>query len=138
MKAKKALISTLNSFWQFLPVLLAVVFLIGMALVLIPSGFYQKVFTGSRIADPFLGAVLGGIMAGNPATSYIIAGELQKSGVGLIAVVAFLVSWVTVGVVQFPAESLMLGKRFALARNLTSFFFSIIVALFVYLTLNFL
>jgi len=136
METKKAFISTLNSFWQFLPVLLAVVMLVSLALSLIPPGFYQKVFTGNGLTDAFLGAVLGSIMAGNPATSYVIAGELQKAGIGTVAIAAFLLSWVTVGIVQLPAESLMLGKKFALARNVVSFLFSIAIALLVRLTLG--
>jgi hypothetical protein len=35
---------------------------------------------------------------------------------------------VTVGFVQLPAESMILGKRFALLRNLFSFVLAIIVA----------
>ncbi len=136
MEVKKALASTLKSFWQFLPVLLAIVFLVSMVLALVSPNFYKEIFTGSGIANSFLGAVLGSIMTGNPATSYVIAGELQKSGIGIIAIAAFLASWVTVGIVQFPAESLMLGRKFALTRNLTSFVFSIVVAFFVYLILR--
>lgn len=136
MEAKKALISTSNSFRQFLPVLLAVLFLVSMVLVLVPFNFYQQVFTGRRITDSFLGAILGSIMAGNPATSYIIGGELQKIGISKIAIFAFLISWVTVGIVQFPAESLMLGRKFALARNFISFLFSIIIALCINFTLG--
>ena len=136
MKAKKALISTLNSFKQFLPVLFAVLLLISIVLVLVPFNFYQQLFTGRRITDSFLGAILGSIMAGNPATSYIIGGELQKTGISKIAIFAFLISWVTVGIVQFPAESLMLGKKFALARNFINFLFSILIAFFIGFTLG--
>ena len=68
--------------------------------------------------------------------SYIFAGELLKQGISLIAVTAFIVSWVTVGIVQIPAESAILGKRFTLIRNLTAFIFAIIVAILTVLILN--
>ncbi len=74
--------------------------------------------------------------AGNPLTSYIIGGELQKNGIILAAVIAFILSWVTVGTVQLPAESLMLGKRFALVRNGISFVMAILVALLTVITLE--
>ena len=62
-------------------------------------------------------------------TSYVLGGELFKQGVSLVAVTAFLVAWVTVGLVQLPAESMILGKRFAITRNITAFILSIIVAI---------
>jgi len=46
-----------------------------------------------------------------------------------LAVTAFLVAWVTVGLVQLPAEVMMLGKKFAIIRNITAFIFAIIVAI---------
>ena len=78
--------------------------------------------------DSLIGAGIGSILAGNPVTSYIIGGELLTQGVSLAAVTAFLVAWVTVGLVQLPAESILLGKRFAITRNITSFVFAIIAA----------
>ena len=79
--------------------------------------------------DPFIGGAIGSILAGNPIESYVLGGEFIKQGVSLMAVTAFLVAWVTVGIVQLPAESLILGKKFAVARNILSFLFSIMVAL---------
>jgi len=76
-----------------------------------------------------LGSLVGSISAGNPITSYILGGEFLEQGVGLMAVTAFLVAWVTVGVIQLPAESIILGKKFAILRNLTSFIFAMIVAI---------
>ena len=61
-------------------------------------------------------------------TSYIIGGELLKNGVSLVAVLAFIVSWVTVGTVQLPAESLMLGRKFALLRNGISLIMAIAIS----------
>ena len=61
-------------------------------------------------------------------TSYIIGGELLKNGVSLVAVMAFIVSWVTVGTVQLPAESLMLGRKFALLRNGISLIMAIAIS----------
>jgi uncharacterized membrane protein YraQ (UPF0718 family) len=87
------------------------------------------VFKGNIISDTLLGAIFGSISAGNAVTSYIIGGELLKEGISLFAVAAFIVAWVTVGVVQFPAEAAILGKRFALLRNLLSFILSIAVAI---------
>ena len=85
-----------------------------------------------------IGALLGSVSAGNPITSYILAGEFLKQGVSLLAVTAFILAWVTVGLIQLPAESLMLGKKFAVARNTVSFVTAIAVAILTVVTLSFL
>jgi uncharacterized membrane protein YraQ (UPF0718 family) len=38
-------------------------------------------------------------------------------------------AWVTVGVIHFPLESSALGRRFALARNLSAFAVAILFGL---------
>ena len=127
-KNKTALMAALKSMHRALPILLGVLLLISLATVLVPKTFVSGLFTGSY-ADPVIAAIAGSILAGNPITSYVLGGELLKIGISIIAVTAFLVAWVTVGVVQLPAEIMMLGKRFAILRNGLSFIFSIIVAI---------
>ena len=128
-KLKDALIKSVKSLWQTLPMLIGMILLISLANVLIPKTFYLTVFRDNIFLDPFVGSFIGSILAGSPVTSYIVGGELLKQGISLVAVTAFLVAWVTVGMVQMPAESIMLGKKFAIVRNITAFLFSIIVAI---------
>ena len=129
MKFKQSAVKAFKSIWNSSLILLSIVMLIALLNLFLSKSFYSKLFTGFPLIDSFIGAVTGSILAGNPVTSYIIGGELFNQGVSLVAVVAFIVAWVTVGLVQFPAESILLGKKFATARNLISFVFSIIVAL---------
>ncbi|MFW6120914.1 MAG: permease [Petrotogales bacterium] len=126
----------LKSFAVTLPILLGVILLLGLFKVYISSELISSVFTGEIFRDTLLGTVIGSISAGNPITSYIIGGELLKEGVSLFAVTAFIVAWVTVGVVQLPAEASILGKRFALTRNVLSFIFAILVAVSTVVTLR--
>jgi uncharacterized membrane protein YraQ (UPF0718 family) len=135
-RIKQAIIKTLRSFKQTLPILLGVLLLIGLITTSIPKHFYSKIFTGSKIIDPLYGAIFGSIAAGNPITSYIIGGELREQGVSMVAMTAFIVSWVTVGLVQLPAESLMLGRKFAFTRNIVSFITAIIIAILTVFTLE--
>ena len=125
-----------KSFAIMLPVLFGVLLLIGLFKVYISSAMISSVFTGELFRDTLLGSVVGSISAGNPITSYIIGGELLKQGVSLFAVTAFITAWVTVGVIQLPAEASILGKRFSLIRNGLSFIFSILVALATVVTLQ--
>jgi len=117
-----------KSLWEAAPMLTGVVLLVGLVKALIPNAAYSHVFIHNMIADSVIGAGVGSVLAGNPVTSYILGGEFLHSGVSLVAVTAFIVAWVTVGVVQFPLESSLLGRRFALIRNITSFILSIVVA----------
>ena len=135
---KKAFTKTLNNFKQTLPIIIGALLLISLAIVAVPKSFYAGVFSGNKFIDPLLGALLGSVSAGNPITSYILAGEFLKQGVSLLAVTAFVLTWVTVGLIQLPAESLMLGKKFAIVRNIASFATAIAVAVLTVFTLSFL
>lgn len=123
----KAISKAGKALYMALPILVGVIILIGISKVLIPTSVYTSVFQ-NNIFDSLIGSSLGSILAGNPITSYVIGGELLDNGISLMAVTAFLVAWVTVGVVQLPAESMLLGKKFAVFRNLSCFLLAILVA----------
>jgi len=127
---------TLMSFKQTMPMLIGVMLLTSLALTAIPGELFQLIFTGNIIIDPLIGALMGSISAGNPINSYIIGGELLYAGVSLIAVSAFIIAWVTVGIIQLPAESMMLGRRFAIVRNTLSFLTAIIISIILVLILG--
>jgi uncharacterized membrane protein YraQ (UPF0718 family) len=133
---KQAFLKTVQSFRRSLPILLGVLMLLSLAFTLIPKSMYGKIFTGNRIIDPLIGAAVGSIAGGNPVTSYIIGGELRLQGISMLAITAFIVAWVTVGVIQLPAEALMLGKRFAFVRNGISFVTALIISIIIVLTLG--
>jgi len=40
-----------------------------------------------------------------------LAGELTKLGISLAAITAFILAWVTVGIVQLPAESMIFRQK---------------------------
>jgi len=132
---RKTFKKTGKMFAQVLPILGGVLILISLAIANIPKVWYGKLFTGTLL-DPVIGAAAGSVAAGNPITSYIIGGELLGRGVSLLAVTAFIITWVTVGLIQFPAESLLLGRRFAIARNVSAMVLAVIVAALAVLTMN--
>jgi uncharacterized membrane protein YraQ (UPF0718 family) len=119
-----------------IPTLLGVVLLLGLFLTYVSTQFIASVFTGEMFRDTVIGSAIGSIAAGNPITSYIIGGELMKEGVSLFAITAFIVTWVTVSIVQFPAEAAILGKRFAFIRNSLGFILAIIVSIATVMTLR--
>ena len=128
-KAAKSLLSSI-------PVLLGVIGVIGLIKSLVPISAYSVLFGRHWFIDSVTGALLGSILAGNPITSYVIGGEMSKQGISFMAITSFIVAWVTVGIVQLPAEILLLGKRFAITRTLVSFIFAILISMITVATLR--
>ncbi len=123
----KAIKKTGKGMSGMLPVIVGILVLISLFNTLVPVSSYRYLFRGT-LFDPVIGALLGSVVAGNPVTSYIISGDLLKQGITLLTVTAFLTAWVTVGVVQLPAEIQFLGKKFAFIRNISAFILSLVVA----------
>lgn len=128
-----ALRRALRAFLNMLPVLLGMLLLTSLMLALLPVDSLRAAFVGHGGLDVWVGALLGSIAAGNPSAGYVLGGELLAGGVSLIAITALIVAWASVGLVQLPAEALLLGRRFAIMRNLLNFFSAIAIA---YLTVG--
>jgi hypothetical protein len=132
----EALSKTVRTFIGILPVIIGMLLATSLVMALFPDKLSRGLFGNGDIPDAMLGAAIGSIATGHPLASYLLGGELLAGGVGLVAVTALLVSWVTVGVVQLPAEALMLGTRFAIYRNMVSFFIAVIIAFVTVYTLQ--
>ncbi len=120
------------------PNILAVVLLSGLIMEFVPLERLSEYLGGGFFSDGLIGAGIGSISIGNPLVSYVLGGELLEQGISLMAVTALLVSWVTVGSIQLPAEIQTFGARFALLRNLVSFIFALLIAFLVLVTMQFL
>ncbi|MBW3006415.1 permease, partial [Candidatus Woesearchaeota archaeon] len=118
---KEAVFKSAKALWQALPILAGVLLLVSLANTLIPKQAYAYLFFKNSLLDSFIGSAVGSVLAGSPITSYIIGGELLAQGISMTAVTAFIVAWVTVGIVQLPAEAMLLGKKFAITRNICAF-----------------
>ncbi len=136
MSLKKAFLKTRKSFLAILPVITGMMLLTGLILQFLPMQALSSLMGKNSALDALSGALLGSVSAGQPLISYVLGGELLASGVSLVAVTALIVSWVTVGSVQLPFEVMMLGRRFAIVRNLISFVFSILIAILTVSTLS--
>lgn len=125
---KKSALNSGKNLYKALPLIIAIIGLISILSQILTKEFYAKIFQESFI-DPLIGSIIGSISVGGPVISYIIGGEMLKQGASRIAVTAFIVSWISVGIATLPLESKYLGKKFAIIRNSLSFIFSIIVAI---------
>lgn len=124
------------SFLSMTPMLLGVIGLAGLFQVLVTPKMLTSIFQGIPLLDTLIGTLAGAISAGNPIVSYLLGGELLDQGISLYAVSAFILSWVTLGVIQLPAEVEVFGGRFTLYRNILSFIFTIVIAVLTSFTLQ--
>jgi uncharacterized membrane protein YraQ (UPF0718 family) len=113
----------------FLPILAGIFLIIDLGKQFIPENFIFEVLATSKWMQIWWANILGCLFFSNAAQSYILGGEFLKTGVSLLTVTSFMVSWVTVGLIHFPLETNFLGRKFAIIRNLLSFIFSFGVAI---------
>ena len=119
---------SVQAFARMLPILIGTLLLSSLLVAWLPRTPVLGWFGRSEWLDVLLGASFGSIAMGHPVAGYLLGGELLAGGIGLMAVSALVVAWVTVGVVHLPAEALALGRAFALRRNLLCFASAIAVA----------
>jgi len=129
---------TIRTFINVIPIIIGMLLLTSLLVTLFPEQISAGLFGNGDFVDTLLGASIGSIAAGHPLASYLLGGELLGGGVSMFAVTALIVTWVTVGIVQLPAETLMLGSRFAVSRNIISFITAIAIAFLTVYTLRFL
>ena len=118
------------------PMLLAIIGLIGLFKTYITPDMLKTLFNGSALHDMFAGIGLGGISVGQPFISYIIGGELLDHGASFYGVSAFILAFVTLGVVQLPLELSIFGLRFTLLQNVLALLFSFVLAFGITYTLQ--
>jgi uncharacterized membrane protein YraQ (UPF0718 family) len=111
------------------PTLTAVILLVGWLQTVVTPERLHALFSGDPVRDTAVGIAAGAVSVGQPFLSYILGGELLKEGISPTAVTAFILSWVTLGIIQLPLEWEIFGWRFTLVRNLLSLLFAPIVAL---------
>ncbi len=119
----------LRQFYTMLPRLIGVILLLGLFKGFVSQQDLLSLFSGSYIKDVLLGGGLGSVLVGNPINSYVIGESLLSSGVAQAGVLALMMNWVNVGVIQLPIEAQALGWRFAIVRSVTSFTVAVFLSL---------
>ena len=133
---QKILKKSCLTFWAMAPLLLGTIGMVGLFQILVSPAMLAALFQNNPWVDTLIGTLSGAAAAGNPVVSYLLGGELLQQGVSLYAVTAFILSWVTLGFIQLPAEASILGTRFTFYRNILAFFFTMIIAVLTTLTLR--
>ena len=133
---KSAFTKALNNFLSMTPMLLGVIVLIAILQTYVTPDMLSHLFGYGTATDLFTGTFIGAISSGNPAVSYIISDQLLTQGVSLYAVTAFILAWVTLGIVQLPAEASVFGLKFTFYKNILTLFTTMLVAYLTVLTLG--
>ncbi len=133
---RKVLQKSSISFWAMVPMLVGVIGLVGLFQVLVTPKMLASLFRGNPLYDTLIGTLSGAIAAGNPVVSYLLGGEMLVQGISLYAVSAFILSWVTLGFIQLPAEVEVFGGRFTLYRNILAFVFTMLIAVITTVTVQ--
>ena len=129
-KAAKATKGAFTSLKGVAVTFVAVFGLVGLLDVFVPPEVIRGALgSGGGIMSLLAGDALGSIAAGPPVAAYPIASELLEGGAWAPAVAAFIVSWTLVGFVSIPFEARTFGTRFAIARNVLSFVFAMVIGL---------
>ena len=128
-RLKKGLSKALTTMKMIAPMLTAVVFLVGWVQTVITPERLRMFFTGDPVRDTAVGVAAGAVSVGQPFLSYILGGELLKEGISYYAVTAFIISWVTLGIIQLPMEWGIFGWRFTVVRNGLSLIFAVLVSI---------
>lgn len=123
---KSAATKALRALWQAVPLILGILILISLSVAMLPPETYSGLFHFGAFGNSVIGSAVGSISGGSPINSYIIGGELVRSGIGIAPVTAFIFAWVTVGTFQLPIEASFLGLRFAVWRNVLAFLLAIL------------
>jgi hypothetical protein len=134
-KYKQSFVSTINWLKELLPLLIAILLLISIIKTL---WFFN--YLSNHIENNFLWVfisdLLGSISAWNALNSYVIADSIGNFKENILVITVFLISWVTVWIIQLPAEIYFFWKKFALIRNSISFVFAFVWAYLVYFLIN--
>jgi len=121
-----------QSLGRLLPLLVAVFALIGLFQVYLPPEvIQQRLGAASGWGALISGGLLGAVAIGPPVAAFPLAGSLLAAGAWPPAIAAFIVSWVSVGVISLPMEAEVFGLRFALARNAIAFLAALLIGLLV-------
>jgi uncharacterized membrane protein YraQ (UPF0718 family) len=126
---KKALKQAVTGLVSMMPMILAIVGLVGLFQAFVTKEMLASLFTDDPVKDTFVGTVAGAFAMGQALISYILGGELLEQGISMYAVTAFILAWVTLGVVQLPAEAEVLGVRFTVYRNILAFVSTLLVSI---------
>ena len=124
-----AIKKSFKNFIYLSPMILAIIGLVGIFKAFITPQMLSSMFMKNAFYDTIIGILAGALAVGQAIISYILGGELLKDGVSMYGVTAFILAWVTLGIVQLPLEASVLGIKFTILRNTLAVVFTFIISI---------
>lgn len=134
-KVKQSFKQTYLWIKELIPMLIWILLIIS----LINNSQVIKIFISNlndNFISIFIADIIASISAWNAINSYILADSIWNIDENAKIISTFLIAWVTVWVIQLPAEFYYFWKRFSLIRNLISFIFAILWWYIIYFLMN--
>jgi len=130
VKARQSLTAAHQTLVRMAPLLLAIFGLIGLYQEFVPTQLIERwMGAEGKFLSLLVGGLVGAISIGPPVAAFPIAGSFINSGAWPPAAAAFIVSWVSVGVITLPVEAHVFGWRFTLWRNALTFVAALCIGL---------
>ena len=137
-KTKQALLKAWTSFKNIIPMLLGVIFLIGLILALLDTQIISNIIgENSGPLGILFAAIVGSVTLIPGFIAFPTAALLLEGGAGYMQIAAFIQTLMMVGIVTLPMEIRYFNKKPAILRNVISFVLSIGVAYLIGIILNF-
>lgn len=128
-KTKKALIKAWKSFENILPLLLGVIFMVGILIAVLNTQVISKLIgSNSGYLGVAISSIVGAITLIPGFIAFPTAALLLENGAGYMQIAAFISSLMMVGIVTLPMEFKYFGKKISIVRNILAFLFSFLVA----------
>ena len=128
-KTKKSLIKAWKSFENILPLLLGVIFLVGILIAVLNTQVISKLIgSSSGFLGVAISSTIGAITLIPGFIAFPTAALLLEGGAGYMQIAAFISSLMMVGIVTLPMEFKYFGKKISIVRNILAFLFSFLVA----------
>lgn len=131
-KVKLSLLAARQTLWRMVPLLLSIFALIGLFQEFVPPETIRTwMGNENHLLSLLNGGLIGAIAIGPPVAAFPIAYSFIETGAWPPAAAAFIVSWVSVGVITLPVEAHVFGWKFALWRNGITFITALLIGLLI-------
>lgn len=118
-----------KSFENILPLLLSILFVIGIMLAVLSPQVISKIMgRQSGILGLILAALIGSCTVIPGFVTFPLAATLLKNGAGITQITMLISTSVMVGVITIPIEAKYWGKRATYIRNSLALVFSFVIA----------
>jgi uncharacterized membrane protein YraQ (UPF0718 family) len=119
-----------RSLRKLIPLLTAVFGLVGLFQVFLsPQQVERALGAGNGWLSLLLGGALGAVAIGPPLAAYPLAGSMLDAGAWPPAVAAFVICWISIGIITLPFEASIFSLRYALLRNGIGFAVALLIGL---------